>query len=190
MAHPCILASAAVLVNTRAYFGLKCTISRAREMEVTGFYVPALFDQEPCGIACATTDMNTIGTGAVSEANVLFSSDNAANTVEAIISSHHCRCKYKAVFFNFGCDCSLWSALHQRRWGTTPAEPSKIALEFDSVLEKAKNAASEKLLQVKTLRQFAEYELSMLCSNISCPSVDWNADNTQKITSESQKGKQ
>lgn len=161
MVSPCVLAAAATLATTRSFFSLHCTLLQIKELEEHSVYSPELFDGRPCGMACATTAMDTIGSDAVSVDNTLYSAQNAANTIDAIISSHHCRCRIKGSVFSIGCDCTLWAALHEQRWG--PTTPS-LAVEFQKRLDAAAAAAEAVRADAAVLKQLATYELKHLCA--------------------------
>lgn len=175
MVSPCTLAAAAVLVATKQYYTLMCTLELLDSLQTDNVYTPALFGGAPCGIACATTDMDTIGTGALSPTNALYSAEVAANTLEAIVGYKHCRCRVKAGVFNLACDCTLWEGLRDKRSGAPPSAAAFAA--FEANLAAAAEAAAAVRSEAATRRELALYELARLCppaakeGSNGCPSL-------------------
>lgn len=163
---PCDLIAVAALSTSVEYFQLQCTLEQVAQVE-NGVYVPELFGGKPCGVACATTDMETLGTGAQSPGNVLYSPEAATRTMDALVSYHHCRCRVKASVFNLACDCSLWESIRDFR---SSGQPPRLAfVHFMATLKEAEDASSAVLEHVRAVRHLVEQELKALCANGSGP---------------------
>lgn len=166
MLHPCTVVLSAVLEPTRQYYMLQCTLSRIEDVTTKNIYYPELFSGTPCGDACAATDLEGIGTGLSSDQNILYSDENAQNTVSAIVTYQHCRCKVKAKIISLFCDCTLWEALRAARDG----RPSPLYTEFEARLQKSRTEVKAVRNRVKALQQLAVHELFVLCNTSQCPS--------------------
>ncbi len=164
----CLLATVVVLTDTRNYYELECRIERGTEMLDTNVYNPLFFDGQPCGDACASTSLDNIGTLTPDRtgAQSLFSQEKAANTIEAIIASHHCKCRFKTSWFSCFCDCSLWRQLHEEKWGTN----RNAAKQFRDTLAHYDAQANALRAQIRTIVALAEHELKLLCThhNTTC----------------------
>lgn len=155
------MAGLAVYPHAQQYFKLRCKLELGQNIVDTGIYDERFFDGMPCGIACASTSLDEIGSRKESADQMLFSLEKAETTIEAIVASHHCRCRFQLGWFSLGCDCSLWSALKEEKWGTGPTERSKV---FRQALESYAVSAKAMMENVHGAVNMAEEELKLLCN--------------------------
>lgn len=161
MVSPCDLFAVATLSSSIQLFQLQCTLEQIGKVE-NGIYAPELFGGEPCGKACSTTDMETLGTGQVSPGNVLYSPESATRTMDALVAYRHCRCRVKASVFNLACDCSLWEAIRDHRSsGRAPQTTSFV--QFQATLQEAEKASVGVMAHVAAIKELALHELKTLC---------------------------
>lgn len=160
MLSACMLAGLAVYPHAQQYFKLRCKLEIGSSILDTGTYDARFFDGMPCGMACASTALDTIGTREESADGAIFSAERAEATLEAIVASHHCRCSFQLGWFSLGCDCSLWTALKEEKWGLGPTQESK---RFRAKLERFAVHAAEMIENVRSAVRMANEELKMLC---------------------------
>jgi hypothetical protein len=166
---PCDLMAVATLATSVDFFRLHCTLEQVARMHESGLYIPELFSGEPCGIACATTDMETLGTGELSPADVLYSPEAAARTLDALVAYQHCRCRVKASVFNLACDCSLWEAIRDHRSSRKP--PRAVFARLQSSLYESEQASIRVFTQATIIKKLAEHELETLCGSAARPPI-------------------
>jgi len=160
MLSACMLAGLAVYPYAQQYFKLKCKLEIGRNILETGIYDAKFFEGMPCGLACASTSLDTIGHRVESKDGAIFTIQRAETTIEAIVASHHCRCRFQLGWFSLGCDCSLWSALKEEKWGSGPTVESQ---RFRAELERFSDLAEELRGNVNAAIKMADEELKLLC---------------------------
>jgi hypothetical protein len=164
----CLLASAAVLPNTRHYFAIECMLARIEAQLANAVYDPALFNGALCGPACYAYDLNAIGMSVSDPDNRLFSRAGANASMLAIASSRHCRTADWGGFV--WTDCALQKMLTDAHWHRPAHVPREYA-ELMAGIHASEAAVAVLTQELVLLRGVAEHDLDALCnqSTFKCP---------------------
>lgn len=162
---PCEMAPMAATATSQMFFKLHCILSMISSMNHTHDYNPKLFSNNECGLGCCSTRIDSLGELTDGETTPkLFNRKNAENTIDAILSSRHCKCKFSTPILSIGCDCSQWSALHRHRWENTDTpEYTKLMARLD----RCDKEASKMQMHLAAMKEISQQELSATCGNLS-----------------------
>ena len=159
--YACDMQNMVALPSSQVFFKLHCMLHLVNEMNSTQVYKKELFGGKECAHGCCSTQIDSLGdVGNCDNTCTLFSNTKAQNTIDAILSSRHCICKVSSPIMSFGCDCSVWSALHKHRWENVD---TPLYQTLNKRLEKCSSAATKLQKELLSIKEIATRELELVC---------------------------
>ena len=179
---PCHMQTIAALPSSQVFFKLHCMLHLVSEMNTTRVYKRELFGGKDFMHGCCSTQIDLLGEiTTCGDACALYSSTKAQNTIDAILSSRHCKCKLSSPIVSLGCDCSTWSALHKHRWENIDT-PAYQMLHGRLVMCEA--AASKLQNEISAMQAVATRELELACLSTAYTTKALELCNTHLVQSQ------